>query len=269
KTDERFETVEHRLDDRMEAHERRTDKYLLQSRTDIVDRTDVMLQIFEQRLDEQRREIRILREALAKSRKAAAETNGQTDTTPEEPVDLKTLAEQPPAQQIHSFRKLAESMGMPAKPKLQPADATLYQKILDWKKEAHEGLNDFTRDEQEMVDYILSFIKDADERHYTMQHMRRFIGTLQRIPPPQTSTDRLLELGSLLHIAPAIKRFCGYNEIAGADFWDSEKKVTVEKLMQHDNGKDFHTFELHNFNVEHDPFPFPDEHFRVVLCCEL
>src|SRR5215470_8042345 len=64
-TDKRFEAVERRLDDRMEAHERRTDKYLLQSRVEIVDRTDVILQLFEQRLDQQRREIRALREALA------------------------------------------------------------------------------------------------------------------------------------------------------------------------------------------------------------
>jgi hypothetical protein len=28
-------------------------------------------------------------------------------------------------------------------------------------------------------------------------------------------------------------------------------------------------FELHNFNVERDPFPYPDAHFRVALCCEL
>jgi 2-polyprenyl-3-methyl-5-hydroxy-6-metoxy-1,4-benzoquinol methylase len=30
-----------------------------------------------------------------------------------------------------------------------------------------------------------------------------------------------------------------------------------------------HTFELRNFNVERDKFPYPDGHFRVVLCCEL
>ena len=267
KTDERFDAVERRLDDRMEAHERRTDKYLLQSRTDIVDRTDVMLQIFEQRLDEQRREIRALREKRAIA-KAEADGNARpagSDGT----VDPATLAEQRPAEQIQSFRKLVETLELPAKPKLQPADSTLYQKILDWKKVAHEGINDFTPDEQELVDYILSFINDAGERHYTTQHMRRLIGTLQRIPPPQRSTDRLLELGSLMHIAPAIKKFCGYQEISGADFWDSDRKISYETLMQRNGAKELHTFELHNFNVERDPFPFPDGHFRVVLCCEL
>ncbi|MFN0085829.1 MAG: methyltransferase domain-containing protein [Blastocatellia bacterium] len=268
RADERFESVERRLDDRMESHERRTDRYLLDSRTDIVDRTDVMLQIFEQRLDQQRREIRALRERLA--RKDA----GPADSAPlpppaEPPVDPRTLPEQPPVEQIQSFRKLAENAGLPAKPRLQPADATLYQKILDWKMIAHEELGNFTPDEREVVDYILSFIKDEDERHYTMQHMRRFLGTIQRLPPPQRSTDRLLELGSLLHIAPAIKKFCGYQEISGADVWESEKKMTYETLMQRNGGQELHTFELHNFNAEADPFPFPDGHFRAVLCCEL
>jgi SAM-dependent methyltransferase len=241
--DERFEALEQRMDERIELHERRTDRSLERNRVDIIDRTDVMLQILEQRLDKQRREVATLR-------------------------DPHTIAEQPSGDQVRSFCKLAESGGAFAKPKLQTTDATLYHRILDWKKVAHEGLNDFTPDEQEVVDYILSFISDPAEREYTMQHLRRFLATLQRIPPSQSSTDRLLELGSLLHIAPAIKKFCGYREVCGADFWESEKKIHYESVMQQ-AGPEVHTFELSNFNVERDPFPYPDKHFRVVLCCEL
>lgn len=276
-TDERFEAVERRLDSRLEAHEQRTDQYLLQSRTEIVDRTDLMLQIFEQRLDQQRREIRMLREALAGRNDAVtngAQTNGSfnSSSVAASSPDIPAPSDkQSPAEQILSFRKLAENAGWPVKQKLQsnsPGDSTLYQRILDWKKKSREGLNDFSADEQEVVDYILSFISDPAERDYTMQHMRRFIGTLQRIPPPQSSTDRLLELGSLLHLAPAIKKFCGYHEICGADFWESDKRMIFETVMQK-GGSEVHTFELHNFNVERDPFPWPDGHFRVALCCEL
>jgi SAM-dependent methyltransferase len=269
-TDKRFEAVEQRLDSRMEAHERRTDKYLLQSRTEIVDRTDVMLQIFEQRLDEQRREIRALRETLA-NRNDAAKNNDNShgslnvavaaDVPPPNP-------EQSPAEQILSFRKMAENAGWLAKPRMQSTDATLYQRILDWKKVARDGLNDFSPDEQEIADYILSFVGDAAEREYVTQHLRRFVGTIERIPPAQSSADRLLELGSLLHMTPAIKKFCGYHEICCADFWESDKKMVYETVMQKD-GAEVHTFELYNFNVERDPFPFPDNHFRVALCCEL
>jgi SAM-dependent methyltransferase len=272
-TDERFEAVEQRLDSRMEAHEQRTDKYLLQSRTEIVDRTDVMLQIFEQRLDEQRREIRALREALANQNGAAKSddsNHGSSNVAVTADVPPPN-AEQSPAEQILSFRKMAESAGWPTKPRLQSnsaGDSSLYQRILDWKKVAHDGLNNFSADEMEIADYILSFVGDAAEREYVRQHLRRFVGTIERIPPAQSSADRLLELGSLLHLTPAIKKFCGYQEICCADFWESDKQMVYETVMQKD-GPEVHTFELHNFNVERDPFPFPDNHFRVALCCEL
>src|SRR5262249_47364814 len=158
--------------------------------------------------------------------------------------------------------------GWPVKQKLQSIDTTLYQRILDWKKKAHDGLYSFSADEQEVVDYMLSFFDDPAERAYIMNHTRRFICTLQRIPPPQSSADRLLELGSLLHLAPAIKKFCGYAEVCGADLWKSDKKMVYETVKQK-NGPEAHTFELHNFNVERDKFPWPDNHFRVALCCEL
>ncbi|HKC85145.1 MAG TPA: hypothetical protein VKG02_04155, partial [Blastocatellia bacterium] len=108
-TDKRFEVVERRLDDRLEAHERRTDKYLLQSRLEIVDRTDVILQIFEQRLDQQRREIRAMREAL-EGRNEAAKNGGRINSasnsaiaSPDPPAPNDKQA---PAEQILSFRKM-------------------------------------------------------------------------------------------------------------------------------------------------------------------
>src|SRR5262245_21076452 len=270
-TDKRFEDVERRLDGRMEAHERRTDKYLLQSRLEIVDRTDVILQIFEQRLDQQRREIRALREAL-EGRNEAAKNGGRVKAAAKSALAAPDAPapndKQAPAEQIISFRKMAENAGWPAPQKLQTTRAPLYHRILDWKKQAHDGLNNFSADEQEMVDYIMSFIDDPAEREYTLRHMRRLIGTLQRIPPPQSSEDRLLELGSLLHLSPAIKKFCGYREVYGADFWESEEKMVLETVRQKE-GSEAHTFELHNFNVERHPFPWPDNHFRVALCCEL
>jgi hypothetical protein len=211
--DERFELLEKRTDARMETHEKRTDYNLKLNRADILDRTDVMLQIFEQRLDQQRREIKALREQFAQTpavvnREAKHEGNG-SHATPIAVEPQQILAETQPAQQVQSFRKLAQSSGLIGKTRLPVTAATLYQKILDWKKVAAEKLTEFTPDEQEVVNYILSFIHDADERDYTMHHLRRFVATLQRIPPPQRSTDRLLELGSLLHLAPAIKKFCG------------------------------------------------------------
>ena len=47
-------------------------------RVEIIDRTDVMLQIFDQRLDQQRREIQAIREALV-ARNDAAKNSAQPD----------------------------------------------------------------------------------------------------------------------------------------------------------------------------------------------
>lgn len=299
--DERFNTLEQRADDRMEAHERLVDGKLHSNRQDIVDRTDLLLQVFEQRLDQQRRLLQSIRESLHLSAAQSAAL-GQTDSSSlpttgksaaqdrssDEGAASLTLSagfpatdgqtataavpgrdEESPQSQLVSYRKLAaRNVSVPQNRLMQGQDEALYDRILAWKKIAHEELDQFTPDEQETVDYILSFISDPRERAYTKQHLRRFVATLQRIPPAQTSSDRLLELGSLIHLAPAIRKFCGYSEVACADFWDSDEKIVTETLSQ-TQGSDSYTFELRNFNVEQDVFPYPDNHFRVVLCCEL
>lgn len=280
--DNRFSAIEKRIDERFEMHERRTDLSLEHNRVDIVDRTDLLLQALEQRLDRQRRELRGLREALgAISGRVADQTTrgeGVESAEPErkltlespaaEPVEERPIEEQSPGEQIESFRHLAGKHGALVASGAIPRDPSLYQQILDWKKVAGEGIDQFTRDEKEIVDYILGFSGNPDEMAYIRQHLRRFIATMQRIPPPQKTTDRLLELGSLLHIAPAIRRFCGYQTVIGADFRESAERVIEETIVRADGGERV-TIPLHNFNAEADPFPFPDKHFRTVLCCEL
>jgi SAM-dependent methyltransferase len=119
-----------------------------------------------------------------------------------------------------------------------------------------------------MVDYIMSFVDDPRDLDYLKIHMRRLIATLQRIPPATGGSDRLLELGSRSPLAPAIRKYSGYHEIYGADLWDTGEGSVRKTIKQH-QGTDSITFEVHNFNVERDRFPFPDKFFRVVLCCEL
>jgi len=282
--DQRFDTLERRTDARMEAHERKVDGKIHQTSQDIVDRNDLMLQIFEQRLDKLRRELREATQGRSTGKQETApEIAILSDSSPaqtgegggESPAGLAVSATngagaQPALDQgtqLQSFRKLAEAASHP-RPKLGAGDVSLYEQILAWKKTAQDGLDHFTPDEQETADYILSFISDPKEIHYVRQHLRRFVATLQRIPPAQRTSDRLLELGSLLHLTPAIKKYCGYGEICCADYWESDEQVTHEMLRQK-NGPDTYTFELRNFNVERDRFPYPDGHFRTVICCEL
>lgn len=260
--DEKFIAQDHQLDERMERHERKVDAMIRQFSTDIVERNDVMLQLFEQRLDKQRRELKALRESSGGTAQPTAET-GSTGKEDAESADDSHS-------QLISFRKLANVVSHASTKVTQTGASPLYHQILEWKKVAHEELDKFSPDEREVVDYILSFIDDPKELHYVRQHLRRFVSTLQRIPPAQKSSDRLLELGSLSHIAPAIKKYCGYNEVHCADFWEADQKSVFEAVTQKNVAKsETHTFELRNFNVERDVFPYPDNHFRVVLCCEL
>lgn len=261
--DERFVAQDHRLDERLERHERKTDAMIRQFSTDIVERNDVMLQLFEQRLDKQRRELKAIREGN-QPKTAAPETSENSDGDSDSTDDSH--------QQLISFRKLANVTTHAATKVKQSGASPLYHQILEWKKVAHEGMDTFSPDEKEVVDYILSFIGDPKELHYVGQHMRRFVSTLQRIPPAQRNTDRLLELGSLSHIAPAIKKYSGYTEVHCADFWESDQKSVFEAVTQRNaenRQPETHTFELRNFNVERDQFPYPDNHFHVALCCEL
>lgn len=274
--DQRFQTLEERTDARMETHERTVDGKLHQRSQDIVDRNDLMLQIFEQRLDRLRREIGALRQSPPPAASQALEQ--PAEQAPEQPAERASTAPDPAfngsgataersaSDQLISFRKMAES-GAAALRRIDTGESSLYEQIISWKKIAHQGLDDFTPDERAIADYIMSFVSEEKERSYTTQHLRRFIATLARIPPATSPSDRLLELGSLFHLAPAIKKYCGYEQIFCADYWPGES-VVYETLKQ-TRGDETHTFELRNFNVESDRFPYDDGSFRIVLCCEL
>ena len=232
--DERFSGLEERTDTRMEAHELRIDRTLEQNRNDIIERTDLLLQVFDRRLDQQRR-------SLA----------GGSDATP--PGALGR-----PNSESHRDLRSGHRQG----------GVTIYNEIMSWKEEAESGLDKFTADEQEVVDYLLSFIAEPDAQSYVRQHMRRYLGTLHRIPPAQRSGDAVLELGSLTPLAPAIRRFCGYQQIIGNNWWPGDEKLK-EKTFERTDGGEQLSIPLHNFNVEVDQFPFADRSFRVILCGEL
>lgn len=233
--------VDTRIDERLNRHER----MIRQMALDVVERSDIFFQIFEERSDKQRREIRALRQAL--------EFKWKLGSPVEKPATNSNGSQ---AQgNIPSNIPLVD-------------DVALYHKIIAWKDLAREGLDQFPTDEQEMVDYLLSFIGDPADLDYLKIHMRRIISTLQRIPPAQSGSDRLLELGSRFPLAPALGKFSGYQEVFGADVWDSSEEL-IRKSVRQKDGPDAYSFEVRNFNVERDRFPYPDRYFRVVLCCEL
>jgi SAM-dependent methyltransferase len=261
--DERYHLLEQRTDGRLETHERTVDGKLHQRSQDLVDRTDLMLQIFEQRIDRLRRELSELGRSSDRAPSSASDSppaSPQTNGADRPETDASS-------DQLQSFRKLAES-GAYAFSRIRSGPTSLYEQIISWKTKAQDGIMNFTPEEQEMADYILSFLEDPKEIDYVRQHLRRFVSTLQRIPPAAEPSDRLLELGSLIHLAPAIRKYCGYREVAGADVWEGDEKVIRERVAQRQGGDEY-IFELRNFDVERDTFPYPDGSFRTVLSCEL
>jgi SAM-dependent methyltransferase/DNA anti-recombination protein RmuC len=242
RTDDRLmnleRNIEHRLtayekglDERLTARERFVDGVLESNRKDLVERTDIMLQAIEQRQDK----LRVL---------------------------LKSAAGRPP------LPKFADITAAPPSLNGGHASATLLDRIIEWKKHSAAGLSEFTPDEQEIVDYLLSFISDPGDEAYVRLHMRRFLATLQRIPPAQRTSARALELGSYVQLTPAIRKYAGYSVVKCADLWDGPEKVEQVELVRRDGGETLH-FELRNFDAEREPFPYPDKHFQLVLCCEM
>ncbi len=245
---EHARAVDVRLDDRQIGIDRRIDERF----NSFEKRTDTRLEAHELRIDqtlEQNRNdiiertdllLQVFDQRLDRLRRAGASIDGAIDDsalTPETASPASTVTN------------------------------SLYQQIVDWKAEAGKGLDQYAVDEMEIVDYVLSFVEEAG-RGYVRQHMRRYLSTLHRIPPARRSGDRLLELGSLTPLAPAIRRYCGYQEIVGTNWWPGDEKQTEKVFTQIEGGERL-AIPLYNFNVEIDRFPFADGSFRVVLCGEL
>jgi SAM-dependent methyltransferase len=105
---------------------------------------------------------------------------------------------------------------------------------------------------------------DSNARTYLDKHIPRLARTLALVPPPQ-STGRVLELGCYMQITPLLQRVCGYREVRGA-YFGSPGRVD-HKAIQFPDGE--FTCDVDHFDVERDPFPYPDEHFDLVIAGEI
>ena len=105
---------------------------------------------------------------------------------------------------------------------------------------------------------------DEGARAYLKKHIPRLARTLALVPPPG-STGRVLELGCYMQITPLLERLCGYREVRGAYF--GKPGCVDRKTMQFPDGEFSCLVDL--FDVERDPFPYPDEHFDLVIAGEI
>jgi glycosyltransferase involved in cell wall biosynthesis/SAM-dependent methyltransferase len=114
-------------------------------------------------------------------------------------------------------------------------------------------------------EYILGWAPNKDARAYIETHLTRLTKTME-ITPRGCPNDRILEMGSYLQITPALRTKLGYGEVRGC-YYGPAGKVDHKKVVSID-GEEF-ICDLDLFNAEKDRFPYGDEYFTTVLCCEL
>jgi glycosyltransferase involved in cell wall biosynthesis/SAM-dependent methyltransferase len=112
---------------------------------------------------------------------------------------------------------------------------------------------------------IATWAPDEPSRHYVETHMTRLQKTLDIIPPGGPAS-RILEMGAYLQMTPALRSRLNYSEVRCCYFGppgrvDHREVVSAE-------GATF-ACDIDHFDAEKDPYPYPDEYFSTVLCCEL
>jgi SAM-dependent methyltransferase len=99
---------------------------------------------------------------------------------------------------------------------------------------------------------------------YLEKHIPRLARTLALAPPP-AETGRVLELGCYMQITPLLQRVCGYPEVRGAYYGPAGR--TDRKTMQFPDGE--FSCQVDLFDADRDPFPYPDQHFDLVVAGEV
>jgi SAM-dependent methyltransferase len=118
---------------------------------------------------------------------------------------------------------------------------------------------------QDAVDELHRLETDGPEsKAYLEKHIPRLARTLTLIPPP-TQSGRVLELGCYMQLTPALHFLSGYQEVRGGYYGPVGR---VDHKCIYPGGRKFEC-DVDHFDAERDPFPYPDDHFEVVLVCEM
>lgn len=114
-------------------------------------------------------------------------------------------------------------------------------------------------------DYVEHWAETKEARSYVRTHLTRLAKTLA-ITPPGDAGKRILEMGSYMQITPALKTKLGYGEVRGCYYGPAGERE--HKSVRSEEGETFEC-EVDLFDAEKDRFPYEDEYFDTVLCCEL
>ncbi|HZT30741.1 MAG TPA: glycosyltransferase [Bryobacteraceae bacterium] len=115
------------------------------------------------------------------------------------------------------------------------------------------------------TEFLKSWAATPEARTYIETHLTRLQKTLE-ITPPGGPEDRVLEMGAYLQITPALKTRLGYGEVRGCYYGPLGQ--TDHRAVVSAEGEKFECA-VDLFNAEKDQFPYADQYFSTVLCCEL
>ncbi len=113
--------------------------------------------------------------------------------------------------------------------------------------------------------YIAGWAVTPESQEYVQTHLSRLEKTLAIIPPGGPH-DRILEMGAYFQITPALMTRLGYGEVRACYYGPAGK--FEQRTVVSAQGERF-TCQVDLFDAEQDRFPYPDEYFATVLCCEL
>jgi GT2 family glycosyltransferase/SAM-dependent methyltransferase/glycosyltransferase involved in cell wall biosynthesis len=116
--------------------------------------------------------------------------------------------------------------------------------------------------------YLRKFASsDPNESSYFETHLHRYVQTLLDLSMGQPAL-RLLELGAAFHhLTPALKHCKNYGEVRCTDIWEGAAQETRTLVSRTDDEQ--HAFTVDNFDLLKHPWPYKDEAFDAVLCCEI
>jgi len=120
-------------------------------------------------------------------------------------------------------------------------------------------------DAPELDAYLKGWAVNDEARGYLETHQTRLVKTIEMIPPGGPA-DRILEMGAYLQMTPALHTRLGYGEVRGCYYGPTGR--IDHRAVTSAEGETF-SCAIDLFDAEKDKFPYPDEHFSTVLCCEL
>lgn len=135
----------------------------------------------------------------------------------------------------------------------------------DWEEPKANAAPELPAPEPVAPEYIAGWTAEPEAREYLEAHQSRLTRTLE-ITPPGGPADWVLEMGAYLQITPALHKKLGYGAVRGC-YYGPTGRIDHRSVISAE-GESF-ACDIDHFDAEKDPFPYADECFATVLCCEL